>query len=82
MTTRITLTIEQEILEQAKKYANESGQSLSGIIEIYLESLSKKIAKNDIELTPLVKSLKGSFKAPENYDYQENISQSLSEKYL
>lgn len=82
MTTRITLTIEQEILEQAKKYVDDKGQSLSDIIENYLESLSYKNSTNDIELTPLVKSLKGSFKSPENYHYQENLSDSLSEKYL
>ena len=31
---------------------------------------------------PITKSLQGSFKAPKNFDYKEELSKSLTKKYL
>ena len=39
MNTKLTLTIEQAIIEKAKFYAKEKGRSLSDIIENYLKVL-------------------------------------------
>jgi len=82
MNTKLTLTIEQSIIEKAKKYANDKGRSLSSIIENYLKVITKEEVVGDIKLTPIVKSLKGSFKAPRNLNYKKEISKRLSEKYL
>jgi len=81
MNTKLTLTIEQAIIKKAKKYARQKGRSLSDIIENYLKIITKDKAKSDIEITPLTKSLKGSFKAPDNFDYKKQLSKGLSEKY-
>ena len=81
MNTKLTLTIEQTIIKRAKKYARQKGRSLSDIIENYLKIIIKDKAKSDIEITPLTKSLKGSFKAPDNFDYKKQLSKGLSEKY-
>ena len=82
MNTKLTLTIEQTIIEKAKKYANSKGRSLSDIIENYLKVITREESSIKTELTPLVKSLKGSFKAPKNMDYKKELSKRLSEKYL
>lgn len=82
MNTKLTLTIEQTIIEKAKKYANGKGRSLSNIVENYLKAITKEDYKESIELTPVVRSLKGSFKAPKNIDYKKELSKSLTEKYL
>ncbi|NVO09931.1 MAG: hypothetical protein HXX16_08230 [Bacteroidales bacterium] len=82
MNTKLTLTIEQSIIEKAKKYANDKGRSLSSIIENYLKTITNEEVVSDIELTPIVKSLKGSFKAPKNLNYKKELSKRLSEKYL
>jgi hypothetical protein len=81
MNTKLTLTIEQTIIKKAKKYARQKGRSLSDIIENYLKIITKDKLKSDIEITPLTKSLKGSFKAPDNFDYKGQLSKRLSEKY-
>ena len=73
MNTKLTLTIEQTIIKRAKKYAKQKGRSLSYIIENYLKIITKDKAKSDIEITPLTKSLKGSFKAPDNFDYKKQF---------
>lgn len=82
MNTKLTLTIEQSVIEKAKKYAKEKERSLSDLIENYLKALTKDNAQNDIELTPIVKSLKGSFTAPKNSDYKKDLTNRLSDKYL
>jgi len=82
MNTKLTLTIEQTTIEKAKKYANSKGRSLSDIVENYLKAITKEDNDEPIELTPIVKSLKGTFKAPKNIDYKKELSKRLTEKYL
>lgn len=82
MNTKLTLTIEQTTIEKAKKYANNKGRSLSDIIENYLKVITKEDDTEKIELTPIVRSLKGSFKAPKDFDYKKELSKRLTEKYL
>ena len=38
MNTKLTLTIEKEIIERAKNYAKEKNRSLSNIIENYFST--------------------------------------------
>ena len=81
MSTKLTLTIEQSVIEKAKRYAKDKDRSLSDLVENYLKALTKDTSKDKFELTPIVKSLKGSFSAPENFDYKKELANSLSEKY-
>ncbi len=81
MNTKLTLTIEQAIIERAKSYAKEKGRSLSDIIENYLKAITKE-ERIEEELSPLIKSLRGSFKMPKSFDYKKELSKGLSEKYL
>ena len=82
MNTKLTLTIEQTIIEKAKNYAKGKGKSLSGMVENYLKVITKEDVKPEIEITPIVKSLKGSFKAPSDLDYKRELAKCLAEKYL
>lgn len=84
MNTKLTLTIEQEIIKRAKKYAKEKNRSLSDIIENYLKTLTKEGQKERVKkLNPVVKSLKGSFKMPKrDMDYKKELRNRLEKKYL
>mgnify|MGYP003384020283 CR=1 FL=1 len=83
MNTKLTLTIEQKIIKQAKNYAKEKNRSLSDIIENYLKTLTKEGQKQKGDtLNPVVKSLKGSFKIPKNMDYKKELRTRLEEKHL
>jgi hypothetical protein len=44
--------------------------------------ITKENSKTDIEISPLTKSLRGSFKAPKDFDYKKELSMGLSQKYL
>jgi len=82
MKTKLNLTIEHTIIEKAKKYANSKGRSLSNIVESYLKTITKEDNIENADLTPSVKSLKGSFKASKNIYYKKERSKRLTEKYL
>ena len=82
MNTKLTLTIEQTVIEKAKKYAKDKERSLSNLIENYLKAITTENNTDEIELTPIVKSLKGAFNAPKNFDYKKELTNRLSEKYL
>ncbi len=82
MNTKLTLTIEKTVIDRAKKYAREKNNSLSDIVENYLKVITREQDTPDIEITPLIKSLQGSFKAPRDFDYKKELSRGLSEKYL
>ena len=50
MNTKLTLTIEQTVIEKAKKYAKDKERSLSNLIENYLKALTKENDSNEIEI--------------------------------
>jgi hypothetical protein len=81
MNTKLTLTIDEPVIERAKAYAKEKGRSLSDIIENYLKAITTEQRESDSKITPLVKSLMGSFKAPADFDYKKELAKGLTEKY-
>jgi hypothetical protein len=82
MNTKLTLTIEREVIGKAKAYAKQKGRSLSDIVENYLKAITREEGIEEVEITPLVKSLRGSFKAPTDIDYKKELGKGLSDKYL
>lgn len=82
MNTKLTLTIEQTVIEQAKKYSKAKGRSLSDIVESYFKAIVKDEGLVNTESTPIAHSLRGSFKEPSNFDYKKELTEALTEKYL
>jgi len=82
MNTKLTLTIEHTLIDKAKRYAKDKGRSLSDLIENYLKVMIKEDNAKVIDSTPIVSSLRGAFKAPEDFNYKKELSKGLSEKYL
>ena len=80
MQTKLTLTIEQSIIEQAKLYAKDKGRSLSELIENYLKAVLED-KQQKVRLSPSIKKLKGSIKLPDNFDYKKELTDALSDKY-
>jgi hypothetical protein len=81
MDTKLTLKLDQEIIEKAKHYASEKKLSLSRIIENYLNSLTSDKTNNDIQISPFVKSLSSGIKIPADYDYKKDRADYLVQKY-
>ena len=81
MDTKLTLKLNQEIIEKAKNYAAEKKLSLSRLIENYLNSLTSDKTTDDFEISPFVKSLSSGIKIPTDYDYKKDRADYLEEKY-
>ncbi|MBK7036744.1 MAG: hypothetical protein IPH42_10520 [Bacteroidetes bacterium] len=74
MDTKLTLKLDEEIIEQAKIYAKNKNTSLSKLIESYLGLLVDP--NEDQEVTPFVKSLSGVINLPKNFDHKKSIKTS------
>jgi hypothetical protein len=81
MDTKLTLKLNQEIIEKAKKYASEKKLSLSRLIENYLSSLTSDKMDNEMQISPFVKSLSSGIKLPADYDYKKDRADYLQNKY-
>ena len=62
MNTKLTLTIEKEVFEKVKKFAQSRDRCLSDLVENYLIALTSEEIQSVSNSTPLVNSMKGSFK--------------------
>lgn len=82
MDTKLTLKLDQEVIEKAKKYASDKKLSLSRIIENYLNSLTSGVKiDEEIEITPFIKSIRTGVKIPVDLDYKKEYGDYLEEKY-
>lgn len=81
MDTKLTLSLSKTVIEQAKDYAKAHNISLSRLIESYLSSLVAKRESTDFEISPLVKSLSGVIKLEKDFDYKDQYTNYLLEKY-
>lgn len=74
MDTKLTLKLDQRIIERAKVYAAEKKVSLSRLIESYLNALTSDNGKeDDIEISSFVKSLSSKTNVPVDMDYKKAI---------
>jgi hypothetical protein len=79
MQSKLTLSIDKQIIEKAKEFANRSNRSLSEIIETYLEKITdSELEDVDNELSKII----GVIKLPENFDEKKEIRRILTEKHL
>lgn len=82
MAAKLTLSVEESLIEQAKVLASKTGRSLSSIVSEFLQSL---IDKDRQELShpesPIVSKLAGIIDLPEDYDYKEDFGNHLIQKY-
>lgn len=82
METKLTLRLDQQVIERAKSYARINKTSLSKIIESYLDSITKqKDEEKKSVITPLVESLSGVIDPPANSDYKNAYRDYLDKKY-
>lgn len=81
MDTKLTLKLNQEIIEKAKKYAADKKLSLSRLIENYLNSLTSTKNNEELEISPFVKSLSTGVSVPLDFDYKKDKGDYLEEKH-
>ena len=82
METKLTLRLNDHVIERAKIYAKSQKISLSKMIEAYLDSLTREKGElNSTLITPLVESLSGVINLTPDFDYKKEYADYLNEKY-
>jgi hypothetical protein len=79
MQTKLTLRIEEDLIERAKSYARQSGKSVSQLVSDYLELLPQPEGRQKRSMTPIVRSLRGVL-AGSGVD-EEDYRRHLEEKH-
>ncbi len=59
MQTKLTLRLEDNLIEQAKSYAAQAGKSVSQIVAEYFTLLTTQKIKASSPATPITQSLRG-----------------------
>ena len=80
METKLTLRFKKNVIEKAKKYANDHDTSLSKLIENYLSAITNE-SKSKEYISPLVQSLSGVIDISVPGDLKEDYHEHLNEKY-
>ena len=81
MTTKLTLTVEEDVIKRAKLYAKHTGRSLSELIETYLETLTEENQETQ-QISPKLKKLAGSIKLPADFDEKKELRSYFESKHL
>jgi hypothetical protein len=80
MQAKLTLSLEKEVVEQAKAFSRRQHKSLSKLVENYLRQVIRT-PDSEQPVTPLVKELSGVI-APKGADKRkEEYADYLAEKY-
>ena len=80
MNAKLTLSLDRDIIEQAKEFSRSHHKSLSKLIEGYLRQVTRSddAAK---QVTPLVAKLSGVIDARKMGDHKSDYADYLADKY-
>ena len=83
MNTKLTLTLEKEIIEEAKKYASKKGISLSEMMGNYSKYIIEPNTQSATseELSPRVQNLRGVLKVGSSFNYKNNLNKARNQKH-
>ena len=81
MKKRLNITIDAELLDKIKRYADKEEKSISSLVEEHFEKLiSRKIGLTEgMSLVEYMQSLP-KFDFPENFDYKEEYYKAKAKK--
>lgn len=80
MNTKLTLRLDRELIERAKKYSKKRGKSLSSIVSEFFTAMTGDVVNLEFPVTPTVRKLKGSLKGAGLTE--EEYRRHLEKKYL
>jgi hypothetical protein len=81
MEAKLTLKLDKGVIENAKKYAKGKNISLSRMVERYFKAVIEKKQDKEKKYSPLVEELSGIINLDKNFDFKEDYTNYLIEKY-
>ncbi len=80
MNTKLTLSLDQKLIEEIKTYAKKHQVSLSKMVENYFNFVVKK-TDPEVTTSALVNELTGIINLPGDFNEKEEYNNYLSKKY-
>lgn len=81
MNTKLTLKLDEEVIEKAKAYAERRGLSLSRMVESYFSGLTQQDDQAEQRPTGVVAELTGLLGGLQIEDEKEGYAEYLLKKY-
>lgn len=82
MNTKLTLSLDQSIIEAAKKIAKKRNSSLSKMVEEYFYKIMHNTTNENISIPQEIKDMVGVIKLKDDRDYKTIINEEKIKKYL
>ena len=79
MQTKLTLRLEDQLIERAKAYAAQSGKSVSQVVADYFKLLTTEKTRSAAPSTPITQSLRGLLREAnlDEDDYKKHLEEKL-----
>ena len=81
MNTKLTLSLDKEIIDQAKIFAKGNGKSLSEMVEAYFRDIVYMSDEKSEEIEARVRKIVGVIKLPPDFDLEKAKEEYHREKY-
>jgi hypothetical protein len=72
--SKLTLSVDERVVSQAKRYAKRRGISVSAMVEAYLTSVAEKSDKSPQDSPPILRSLRGILKKADLETYKKHLA--------
>ncbi|MBN1959945.1 MAG: antitoxin [Deltaproteobacteria bacterium] len=75
MNVKLTLRLDESLINQAKKYARLRGKSISQLVADHFEAISQNVLDNERQIGPITSQLRGCLKgvAIDEKDYKQYL---------
>lgn len=81
MNTKLTLSIDEDVIQAAKEFAKNNNRSVSKLVEDYLYTISKDSMKNKKKNPRITNKLAGILKGYEYTDLKTDLINHIENKY-
>ena len=83
MNKKLTLLLDETVISQAKEYAKEQNETLSGMVEKYFAFITTKNPKKvSVKIAPEIEKLTGIISIPADFDTKKDYRKYRSDKVL
>jgi hypothetical protein len=72
--SKLTLSVDQQVVSRAKRYAKHRGISVSAMVEAYLTSVAEASDKSPQDSPPILRSLRGVLKKADLQTYKKHLT--------
>jgi hypothetical protein len=78
--TKLTLSVDEAVVEKAKRLAQANDTSVSAMFSEFVQSMSTGAARG-MKIGPLTRKLTGIMKVPAGKDYKDLLAEALLDRH-